>query len=292
MSPHSSELAADPSAKASSQPFSAHPDVFLGNAHLQGLSSQVLSDIGPSPFEINRLAAGDQSPSSNGLEMLEKGRLWMGNANHVSHLHFDAHHGLLVTLFGHKRVSLYEPLTHIGIIEKSEGNHARFNPLQKPLNSSARPIVLDLYAGDALLIPLYWWHLVESVNSSIAINFWCYPDLEASKLKFGRLWPFARQACADHIKAQLSTPTGAKRSKWSLLTSAKTLEIVEALLRFKLPPSALAPSDDDVAHPTDHQHESMESSIDSDEAELNAVRSWAQLLEIASAKVRSVILAS
>lgn len=278
----------------SSLALSTFPDVFLGNAHLQSLSSQVLSDLGPGPFELNRLSAEPQNPTVNGLKMFENGRLWMGNADHVSHLHFDAHHGLLITLFGHKRVTLFEPLSHLDIIEKSEGNHARFNPLQKPLGSSAQPIVLDLFAGDALLIPLYWWHLVESISSSIAINYWCYPDFEASKMKFGKLWPFARQACVDHIKASLGSSSGARRSKWSLLTTAKTLEIVEALLRFKLPPSALASPDPSLTSQSlpiaqeDHQ-KLMDTSSDAEDSELNSVRSWAQLLELASAQVRSVI---
>lgn len=285
-------------ASASSLPLnsklSLHSDVFLGNSHLQNLSEELQQTVGPSPFETNRLIAVPENPLSHGLEMAEKGRLWMGNANHVSHLHFDAHHGLLITLHGHKRVHLYEPLYHTGIIKKSSGNHAQDNPLTHPLNKEANPLVVDLHAGDALFIPLYWWHLVASVQSSIAINFWCYPDLEASKLKFGCLWPFARLVCVDHIKAHLSANANAsapKRSKWSLLTNSNTMEIVDALLRFKLPPSALEPSNS----PTGVQHTQDAGDYPSpgvwteEEVELAQISNWRQLREFGALKVKSVI---
>lgn len=279
----------------------SYPDIFLGNAHLKDLSEGLQAAIGESPFETNRRLYLEHSPpntSTHGLQMLENGRLWMGNANHVSHLHFDAHHGLLVTLFGHKRVHLYEPLTHLDIIAKSSGNHARDNPLQKSLGKDASPLVVDLYAGDALLIPLYWWHLVESVTSSIAINFWCYPDFEASKRKFGVLWSFTRRACIDHIKALLSFSPGShniKRSKWSLLTKSKALKIVEAILRFKLPQSTLNPTNSDfnAVENLGTRLSISEASVmehGSEDFELYSISTWSDLVEFACSKVRAVIL--
>lgn len=279
----------------------SHRDIFMGNVHFNHLSASLESDFGETPFEsIFRLSSGPnpaKKPPAR-FKPMEKGRMWIGNANHVSHLHFDAHHGLLVTLHGHKRATVYEPITHLGIIEKSKGNHAAHNPLEKSLPESSKPLVADLHEGDALFIPVYWWHLVESVSSSIAINFWSYPDLEASKSKFGKLWPFTRILCIDHIKAKLgansSDPIAHKPSKWSLLTQKNTMEIVEATLRFKV---------EQVSQISDHSDEKSVSNInhaDEDEKrcdttqkegknEMEEISTWDELVEFACAKVKRMI---
>jgi hypothetical protein len=162
----------------------------------------------------------------DGIE--EKGRLWIGNKGHVSHLHFDGHHGLLGTLSGLKHVTLYNPLENLGIIEKSaQGNHAVRNPLKTPLDDCVS-MEGSLYPGDALFIPVYWWHLVACVEDSVAINYWSYPDIYASRLKFGPFWSFTAQLCQRIV---LEMAKGS--SKFALLTEKNARAIVDALLRGK-----------------------------------------------------------
>lgn len=190
-------------------------DIFCGNEHISKLSSELLQVVPASPFE----------------ESEETGRLWMGNAGHVSHLHFDAHHGLLITLHGLKHATLYVPVDNIGIIEKSShGNHSAHNPLKTAL-PSAISMQCEIEVGDALFIPVYWWHLISSVTDSVAINFWAYPDLNASRLKFGALWPFTSLLCRDFMVSWLSINQGAK--KFALLSEKNATMVVEAILRGK-----------------------------------------------------------
>ena len=51
------------------------------------------------------------------------------------------------------------------------------NPLQKfPKFADARPVQCRIKKGDALFIPAFWWHEVQSYpseqNFNLAINFW------------------------------------------------------------------------------------------------------------------------
>ncbi len=80
-----------------------------------------------------------------------------------SHLHFDAHPGLLCGVEGTKRVRLWKP----GAIQSNADA-----PASWPLNvffsgnllSDLPPcdMTLELKKGDVLLIPFNWWHEVTS----------------------------------------------------------------------------------------------------------------------------------
>ena len=80
-----------------------------------------------------------------------------------SHLHFDAHPGLLCGVEGTKRVRLWKP----GAIQSDTDA-----PASWPLNvffsgnllSDLPPcdMTLELKKGDVLLIPFNWWHEVTS----------------------------------------------------------------------------------------------------------------------------------
>jgi hypothetical protein len=297
-------------------------DVFLGNVHLNKLSETWIEQIGENPFETIRQSklmtssqSSSSSSSSNGKQvqtrgtmphpMVENGRLWMGNSSHTSHLHFDAHHGLLITMFGKKRAILYDPLHHIEMIKKSEGgNHAAsLNPLFSPMPPSAKPLTCNIHPGDALFIPLYWWHLVESTESSVAINYWNYPDLHSSILKFGSLWPFTSIICQDHIRAMMLQSTG--MSKYALLASQHSMALVEKLLRFNLS-SVVGEADEggrgggdgsdgsdgrsgdqNDIHSSKSHHSSSFDVVESNE--VHTITSWKQLVEEALRMVRERI---
>lgn len=272
MSTHSASL---------NPPLSSYADVFLGNCHIKDLSESLLAEIGDSPFELLRTRCSSCSKGAKlGIDndlvpMTERGRLWMGNSTHISHLHFDAHHGLLITLYGKKIATLYEPLHHLGIIERSkEGNHALKNVLTTPLNASARPLRCEIYPGDALFIPLYWWHLVESPESSMAINFWCYPDFDSSLLKFGTLWPFTESLCRDMILTILAQPS--HPSRIALLSRQHSTAILERLLRFDLQSVISAES---------QIQKTEESAADEDES----IKNWSELVEEGIRRIRGVI---
>merc|ERR1712124_142356 len=39
----------------------------------------------------------------------------------------------------------------------------------------------DVYPGDVLFIPKYWWHSLKSLSESISLNFWVDDQLELDR---------------------------------------------------------------------------------------------------------------
>lgn len=138
-------------------------DVFLGNLLVSTLGSErLLDDVSPHPA----VSFGLVSSSEQFVE--ETGRLWIGDAGHISHLHFDAHDGFLCPASGIKRVWLYEPTSHVGIIPmRHNSNASTLNPLHYdsdtalrnkfPKFKNAKPILVEVSPGDCLFIPVYVW---------------------------------------------------------------------------------------------------------------------------------------
>lgn len=136
-------------------------DAFLGNVLLADLASErLINDTKPHPAE----AVGLTTDASQYAE--SAGRLWIGDAGHISHLHFDAHDGFLCGVVGVKRVWLYDPVSHVDIIPlKANSNAAALNPLHYDSDSAARqkypkfaaakPILVEVSPGDCLFIPVY-----------------------------------------------------------------------------------------------------------------------------------------
>jgi hypothetical protein len=136
-------------------------DIFLGNLLLSSLNStRLIEDTQPHPAQ----SFGLTNDPSQYVE--SSGRIWIGDAGHISHLHFDAHDGFLCPVIGVKRVWLYEPKEHVGIIPlRPNSNAAALNPLhfesdvalrQKyPKFADAKPVVVEVSPGDILFIPVY-----------------------------------------------------------------------------------------------------------------------------------------
>jgi len=185
-------------------------DYFLGNQALESVSESLVQDVSPRPGPAN-------DPQN-----CEKGRLWIGNAGHCSHLHYDAHHGFLCVIFGRKEVWLYEPLFNLPYIklEKPTGNAAGVNPKFPDFNRypefiNAKFLKCDIEPGEILLIPMYWWHFVISVKPTIAVNFWVYPHLESANSKYDKYFEITKQNITYHIHCLWETN---KAGKYWLLT--------------------------------------------------------------------------
>lgn len=193
------------------------PDVFCGNEHISHLSEALAQDLSPAPFD----------------NIEERGRLWMGNRGHVSHLHFDAHHGLLLCLSGSKHLTLYDPVANINKIEKMRGSNAAVKQTAQKTGAAA-PIGLEtlLSPGDAVFIPLYWWHLVSCETDSVALNFWAYPDLLASTLKFSSpFFEFTALLLRELVDIYLQDHSGATR--FALITESECMRLLDQILRGK-----------------------------------------------------------
>ena len=104
---------------------------------------------------------------------------------HASPLHFDQLENVLCVVRGRKHVTLWHP-GDAGLLYPGEGGHAAFStanvhapdaadgfPLLKA--AAARGLHVELAAGDALYIPICWWHAVSTPigERSISVSYWC-----------------------------------------------------------------------------------------------------------------------
>jgi hypothetical protein len=112
-------------------------------------------------------------PLLRGLKVARRS-LWISGAGASSPLHYDLPHVLMCQLQGRKRVHLYSPAHH----DEMRPRAATFPALtaQERIARTARRdvkadgLVVELAAGDALLISQGWWHEVDSVCDDGALG--------------------------------------------------------------------------------------------------------------------------
>ncbi|BCW90857.1 hypothetical protein sos41_40330 [Alphaproteobacteria bacterium SO-S41] len=106
------------------------------------------------------------------------GMLWIGPAGSFTPLHHDLTNNLLVQLRGRKRVVLVSPaetprlyndrhvFSEIRDIAASDLDLKRF-----PLAAGVRAHQVTLEPGDALFIPVGWWHQVTALDFSVSATY-------------------------------------------------------------------------------------------------------------------------
>ena len=101
--------------------------------------------------------------------------LWFGSANTVTPLHYDLQNTLLAQAYGRKRVSLIAPVFSRSVYNE-RGGYSAVDPESPdldrfPLFAHVEVRTVELEAGDALFIPVGWWHHVRSLTVSISVSF-------------------------------------------------------------------------------------------------------------------------
>ncbi len=105
--------------------------------------------------------------------------LWMNlNNKSYSALHFDEYHNFLVLHSGTKVVKLISPEYTINLETNPAytitPHHSRLSwkALSNTTNNNFKVMEVEIHSGDVLFIPEGYWHAVESIPYSIAINYW------------------------------------------------------------------------------------------------------------------------
>ena len=98
--------------------------------------------------------------------------LWLGPAGTVTPAHFDPHNVLLVQVEGEKTIRL-APRLHAALHDRLDGYY-----LSAPLDDVF--MAKDLYEvrltpGDALFIPVGWFHQVTAHSPSLTLSFLSFP---------------------------------------------------------------------------------------------------------------------
>ncbi len=100
---------------------------------------------------------------------------WMGPKGTFTPLHHDLTNNMLVQVYGSKKVTLIPalqvPWIYNDLHVYSEVDFPKFDLKKHPLMQHVTPVEIIINPGDALFIPIAWWHCVDGLDKSISISF-------------------------------------------------------------------------------------------------------------------------
>ena len=101
--------------------------------------------------------------------------LWFGPKGTFTPLHHDLTNNMLVQIYGRKKVTLI-PALQVSSLYNDKGVYSAtdfpdIDMKKHPLMENATPMEIIIEPGDALFIPIGWWHCVESLDVSISLSF-------------------------------------------------------------------------------------------------------------------------
>jgi hypothetical protein len=141
-----------------------------GNDTYMVANNRFLDDAG-------RVLLADVPAFPEYLYPYEPGRtfLWFGPAGTVTPLHYDSCDILLCQVRGAKRVRFYDPAQR-GLLYNNRGvfsdvNYEAPDLARFPLFARAVAVECVLGEGEALFIPVGWFHQVRSLAASISVSF-------------------------------------------------------------------------------------------------------------------------
>lgn len=111
----------------------------------------------------------------NAAEAAGRVFLWLGPGGTVTPLHHDVMNVLLIQVSGQKRVTMYDSL-QTPYLYNDVGVYSQLDPRSPDLDrfprfraAEAREVLLT--PGEALFVPIGWWHHVEALEPSISVSF-------------------------------------------------------------------------------------------------------------------------
>lgn len=103
--------------------------------------------------------------------------LWFGPKGTFTPLHHDLTNNMLVQVYGRKKVTLIPALqtpylyNDSGVYSEIDNPHEPALVDKYPLLQHTSTVQLILQPGEALFIPIGWWHCVESLDVSVSVSF-------------------------------------------------------------------------------------------------------------------------
>src|SRR5262249_24945681 len=126
------------------------------------------------------------APKFVGSWLRARPHFWLSAPGHVTETHQDANHNLLAQIIGEKKNTLFSPIFSYALYShRARSRLARYRRVDMgqpelyrvPAARELTPTDVTLRAGEALFMPVYWWHRVQTLKVSVSVNFWWAPPL-------------------------------------------------------------------------------------------------------------------
>ena len=121
---------------------------------------------------------GDIEPLINQSSGEGAGMMWIGPQGTFTPLHHDLTNNLLVQIVGRKRIVMASPAEtpklynrHHVFSEISNLADPRLDLEKYPKLASVRQYEVVIEPGEALFVPIGWWHQVEALDFSVSISY-------------------------------------------------------------------------------------------------------------------------
>ncbi len=168
-------------------------------SNLINLPSKEMGHAANNNLEDDEVAhLGIQSPTFYESSCYRPITLWISPKGAISPLHVDDRDNFVTQVVGAKRWLIYpvrdypflsrfgHKLDTLPNFHASTSDPRPADAQENPTSPMAKGIEFTLHAGEILYLPAVWAHLVETIDDSVAVNFWVR-HLEPAVLR-GDVW--------------------------------------------------------------------------------------------------------